>query len=144
VLIAGSISSQTGMENVTLNGSAISLTGAANTYGTFQYPMTLAAGVANTVTIVATDTAGQSTTRELTLYYDPDAPQVAITTPGIQPAPTANSINETPYTLEGTITEANLAGFSINGQTVGLLPGTGTDTYEFSSGLTLFPAPVSL
>ncbi len=138
VIIAGDINSQAGISSVTIAGQPVTLVGQTANYKTFQYEYSLA-GVEGQINIdiVATDTLNQVTTKTLTVLNDTLAPVITITTPSIALSPTVNSTNEMPYKLQGTVTDINLTGFSINGKTVSLLPGAIAGSYEFAVDLNL-------
>lgn len=118
------------------------------TQGNFDYILDISAQPSGAipVSLIATDAEGNTTTRNLTLYRDTEAPIITLAS-GIALAPTVNPVVETPYPLTGSVTDTELAGLSINGQSVGLLPGTEPDSYDFEAALELPPGidtPVSV
>jgi len=139
-VVAGSVRSTAGIASLTINGVPVALAGASSTYQTFRHSIDLPGGAVD-VSIVAIDINGQTGTVTFTLTGDATPPVISITTTGIQPAPASNRVVETPYSLQGSITETNLAGFSINGQTVALLPGAQADQYDFDTALALPQGP---
>lgn len=149
IIISGDINSQAGISSVTVDGQLVSssvtiagqpvtLIGQTANYKTFQYEYSLI-GVEGQVSIdiVATDSLNQVTTKTLKVSNDTLPPVITITTPGIVLSDLVNSTNEMPYKLQGTVTDINLTGFSINGTTVSLLPGTTAGSYEFAVDLNL-------
>ena len=130
------MSSAAGVTNLTINGQTVALAGASSTYRTFQHSVNLPEGALN-VSLVATDTNGQTGAATLTLNGDATPPVISITTAGIQPLPASNRVVETPYPLQGSVTETNLAGFTINGQSVGMLPGASSGQFDFDTALDL-------
>lgn len=138
VIIAGDINSQAGISSVTIAGQSVALVGQTVNYKTFQYEYSLL-GIEGQVTvdIVVTDILNQTTKKTITLSNDTQAPVITITTPNISIAPLVNAINEMPYKLQGTVSDLNLAGFSINGTAVSLLPSTTAGSYEFAVDLNL-------
>lgn len=138
VIISADINSQAGISSVTIAGQPVTLVGQTANYKTFQYEYSLV-GVEGQVSIdiVATDSLNQSTTKTLNLSNDTLAPVISITTPGIVLSDAVNSTNEMPYKLQGTVNDINLTGFSINGNTVSLLPGATAGSYEFAVDLNL-------
>ncbi|HEY9198695.1 MAG TPA: hypothetical protein VIR60_04950 [Gammaproteobacteria bacterium] len=148
VTVAGSVTSYAGAVVLTINGAPVALSGSGSSQGNFQYPVDLSA-VTDTVTLtlVAQDVRGVSTTRTLTLRHDTTAPVIAVTSPGAQPAPAVTTVVEAPYHLSGSVSDADLTGVSVNGQNVGLLPGGQAGSYAFDVALTLPPGvdqPVSI
>ena len=142
VTLAGSVLSYSGAVTFTIDGNAVALSGADATQGTFQYPVDLSA-VADTLTLTlaASDGRGVTTTRMLTLRHDISPPTIVVTSPGVQAAPAVTTVAELPYHLTGTVADGDLAGVSVNGQNVGLLPSGQAGSYSFDVALTL-PAGV--
>lgn len=138
VIISGDINSQAGISSVTIAGQPVTLVGQTANYKTFQYEYNLV-GIEGQVSIdiVATDSLNQVTTKTLNVSNDTLAPVISITTPGIALSPTVNSTNEMPYKLQGSVNDSNLTGFSINGNTVSLLPGATAGSYDFAVDLNL-------
>ena len=95
-----------GIKSVTVNGLAVTV----GVDGAFSTAVTLIAGP-NTITVVATDKAGNATTigpRSVT--YDPNAPAVTLT------APDDNSFsNVSPIAVSGTVSETATVTVSVNG-----------------------------
>jgi hypothetical protein len=81
------------VQSVTVNGAAATL----NADGTFSTVVTLATG-SNTITTIATDTAGNRTTDVRTIVLDQTVPVVSIATPA------DNSVTSSPtVTVTGTV-----------------------------------------
>uniref|UniRef100_C6E3N8 Uncharacterized protein n=1 Tax=Geobacter sp. (strain M21) TaxID=443144 RepID=C6E3N8_GEOSM len=95
--ISGNVSDEGGLQSFTVNSQPVIV----NADGSFSTAFPLVAG-ANTVTIVATDVAGNQQTDVRTINYDPTAPVLAVTAPG------DNSISAQSFiTLTGTISETS-------------------------------------
>lgn len=139
LIVAGTATSTVGLVSVRINGAAMPLPSAQSTTVNFQYPVDFAAmGVSDvTLTITAQDTQGKTTSKDFVLRRDADAPLIAITTSGILSVPSVNRVVETPFRFEGTVSDASLAGFTINGEPVGVVPGADAQTYRFSINLAL-------
>lgn len=88
------------------------------------------------IRIEAQDQTGLTKNLTYTVTFDSDAPVITITSPELQLAADIHTLTTVPLALTGTVTDTNLGGFSINGNSTGLLPGTGT-TYQFSSEIYL-------
>ncbi|MBT0653541.1 hypothetical protein [Geomobilimonas luticola] len=102
--ISGSASDAGGLQSVTVNGQAVTV----NADGSFSTALTLVAG-ANTVTVIATDKAGNQTTDTRTITFDPTAPVLTVS------APADNSTTSQSFiTLNGTINEASSVSVSVN------------------------------
>lgn len=136
VIVAGNVSSAAGVASLTINGQTVALSGSANTYQTFRHSVDIT-DASVVVNLLATDINGQTGSAALTLYGDATPPVINITTAGIQPSPANNRVVETPYPLQGNVTETNLAGFTINGQSVSMLPGASSEQLDFDTALAL-------
>jgi len=103
--VSGNASDASGIQSVTVNDQTV----VVNADGSFSTALTLIAG-ANTITVVATDKAGNKTTDSRVITYDASVPVLTIT------APADNSTTTQSYiTLTGTISEASTVRFSVNG-----------------------------
>jgi len=130
--ISGNASDAGGLQSVTVNGEAV----VVNTDGSFSAALTLAVG-ANTVTVIATDKAGNQQSDIRTITSDPAAPVLTVS------APADNSSSAQSFiTLTGTINEtstvtvtdnsgspqaANIGGNNFTAS-VNLVPGVNTIT----------------
>jgi hypothetical protein len=103
--ISGTASDAGGLQTVTVNGEAV----VVNADGTFSTALTLVAG-ANTVTVIATDKAGNQTTDSRVITYDASVPVLTIAAPADNSTTTQSFI-----TLTGTISETSTVSFSVNG-----------------------------
>ncbi len=86
------------------------------------------------ITIAATDKLGKNTTLTATFFRDASEPVIVIDN-SIDPVPAINTLQESPYTLSGTVYEASLANFLINDKSVPLTPGAEPNSYRFSVAL---------
>ena len=103
--VSGVATDASGIASVTVNGQAVTL----GADGSFSTALTLSAG-ANTVTIVATDKAGNKNTVTRTITYDAEAPALDVT------APADNSTSATAsITVSGTVSETSTVSVSVNG-----------------------------
>ena len=103
--ISGNASDAGGILAVTVNGQAV----VVNPDGSFSTAVSLAVG-ANTITVIATDNAGNQQTDSRTITSDPMAPILGI----VSPADNSNSVQSF-ITLSGTISENSTVTFSVNG-----------------------------
>lgn len=133
VVVRGTARSAVGISGVTVDFEAATLSGTSNTEVQFTRTVDISAmpGSELTLPVTATDTAGQSSTVLLTLFRDVDAPEITITTPGILSPPEVNAVVEAPLILSGQVVDANLSAFTVNGQDIGLLPGSQSGTWLF-------------
>ena len=94
--ITGTANDANGVATVTVNGSAVTVTA-----GTFNTAVTLISG-ANTITVVATDTAGNQKSDTRTITYDNTVPIITLAAP----TPTDQSFtNQQAATITGTVSK---------------------------------------
>jgi uncharacterized repeat protein (TIGR02543 family) len=104
--ISGTVTDSSGVASLKINGADVTVTG-----GSFSHAVTLVTG-ANTITIVATDTLGNSTTDTRTITLDQTAPILTVTAPADN-SKTAQSL----ATITGTISETSTVTVKINSGT---------------------------
>jgi len=74
--VAGEVTDDTGIQQLTVNGAVVTV----NSDGSFSYPIQLLDGP-NTISVVATDLAGNQVSDARTINLDQDAPVITITAP---------------------------------------------------------------
>ncbi len=139
VIIRGTASSaSSSIDSIQANATLVASSGTQSTLA-FEYNLDLStvAEGQQTVNIVATDTDGLATTQGYSIIKDTQAPQLALSDASLLASPQVNTVRSNPYTLSGTVTDNNIAGLDINGQTVDLLPGVVAGSYTFDAALTL-------
>ncbi len=138
ITVTGNIAGESPV-SVTINGQEVDLTGPDQTGGSFSFPVDLTSCVSGeaVLTIVVVDQAGNSTTETLTIICDQTSPAINITSPTLSAPSVTNTITETPFEIRGTVTDDNLGGIAINGQTIGVSPTATVGTYEFLAALNL-------
>jgi methionine-rich copper-binding protein CopC len=121
--------------SVVVNGQPATLTGSGSEV---SFAVTLDFGDSSQLAIelIITDSNGQTTTLTYTVYHDDGQPVIELTDRSLLAPPAVNSVLQTPWKLSGTVSDGNLAGFSINDRQVGLLPGD-TGVYSFAVDLDL-------
>ncbi len=136
--LSGEVSSESGIARVEVNGVTIDLLG-TDTAGSFDYQIDLS-GLGQTesqeIVIRIIDNQGGVTTRTLRFIRDTLAPQISYNA-NLQLSPIVNEISETRYVLTGVITDFSLAGMSINGEAISLLPGNAANEFNFSAQIDL-------
>lgn len=111
LLVSGIATDLNGIQSVTVNGAAVF----PDTAGAFSTTITLAAGTANLITIVATDKAGNLTTVNRTVTHSSVLPIVAFT------SPTTSFVNNVNLIVSGTATSpVGIKSLLINGVNVPL------------------------
>jgi len=112
----GTVTDSVGISSLTVNGVSVLL----NPDGSFSYPLLLQGGL-NTVTTIATDSAGNQTTDTRSVTLDLTLPVLNVT------APADNSTSYQQYvTVTGTIDPTNTVQISVNGGTPGSVAITGS------------------
>ena len=134
--ITGSASDPNGIQSVTVNGGAtLSLTN-----GAFNTALTLSAG-SNTVSVVATDLAGNTTTDTRTVSFDSTLPVVTFSAP----TPSGGSFtNQQTVTLAGTLSKAGSVAITLNNGSPIVLTTSGAQNGFSSQPITLAPGPNSI
>ncbi|MBU0681413.1 MAG: hypothetical protein KKD73_08330 [Proteobacteria bacterium] len=139
--ISGFARGTAAITSVMINGMPVTLTGSGNEVS-FEATLAFAGQQELEITVVVTDSNGEVTTLKYTVNYDDGPPSLELAT-ALQAVPQINSVLQTPFTLQGTVSDQNLAGFSINDQTVGLLPAE-QGVYRFNVDLDLVRGQESL
>ncbi len=125
--VSGTVSDSTTVA-LTINGVSVAI--AAN--GTFSSSVALSEGP-NTITLIATDAAANTTTVVRNLRLDTAAPQLVVI------APQNGSItNQNPITISGTVSDATTVSITVNGNAVTLVNGTFSASYTLNEGLNTF------
>lgn len=138
IVIAGFVSAAAGPVAFTINDTPVDLVGQNNTQGYFQYLADLSGIEGEAVfKLVATDAANRNRERKVTIIRDTQEPLIALNDGSLQAAPSINEVITLPYLLQGRVEDAHLAGFTIDGNPVSLLPTADTAVFEFSAALNL-------
>jgi hypothetical protein len=103
--VTGTATDAGGLDTVTVNGQAVLVNGD----GSFSTALNLVAG-ANTVTVVATDKAGNQQSDSRTVNYDANVPELTVADPA------DNSISVQSFlTVSGTVNETSTVSVKVNG-----------------------------
>ncbi|MFL0799467.1 MAG: putative Ig domain-containing protein [Agarilytica sp.] len=133
IVVSGWVASDAEITGVTVDFVDASIFGGV---GELQFSRSVdisgMAGTEITIPVTATDVNGDTATEILTIFRDTNAPVISVTSPNILPPPAVNNIVNIPFVLEGDITDSQLSSFSINGQSIGLVPSSQSDVYQFS------------
>lgn len=138
VVVTGIAASELGIQQVLVNGQAAQIVGSGSSVS-FESLLQFPADGQDELQITAEafDNKGKRGSVSFAVQYDAEPPLVVVTTLGLQPAPAVNLVTDTPYLISGTVTEKNLAGVDINGQSISVLPAANDDTYGFEASLVL-------
>ena len=128
--IAGTVNDASGIKSLTINGEEVSVKEDCG----FNHTVTLTEGT-NTITVVATDSAGNKTTVTKTVLYDKTAPTLTVTAPTGTAVGTPTYANNATYTISGKATDTNgIASVTINGASVSVgNDGTFSKTVELDT-----------
>ena len=123
--IAGSVSDDTGVKEVTINGTIITI----NADGSFSYALQLVPG-SNVVEVKASDLAGNSVTNARTINLDQKAPLLIILTPADN-----SKTGTSPMDVTGTVDESSTVTVKVGG----IVQTTAMNGNGFASSVTLVP-----
>lgn len=137
--LAGYAVSYIGDVSVSIDGEQVSVPGNGG-ISHFNSLINIQGGDSKTVTLTVSDSLERMITRQFQFYKDTQAPIFTIDSP-LQSTPTENLVRQNPYPLSGTITDPNLASFTINNGNVGLKPvSDGVYAFKVNLGLTAHTA----
>jgi hypothetical protein len=125
VTVVGSLDDLS-ISQVDINGAQVSVTG-----GNFSHTVSLDDGD-HTVTVTATDAAGNVGNKEITVTIDTTAPVVTITNPLEGAKYSTSSV-----TIQGTVNDPDIAQVDVNGQSVAVSNGTFSVTLTLTEGSNL-------
>jgi len=135
--VSGTVTAARCVETVTVNDLPAATTG-EGTEVSFDATLTFSGAGADLVEVVieATDCDGENSELRYMVRRDTIGPVVNVT--GLAEAPTENAVLRTPYPVAGSVSDAHLAGFAVDGMSVSLLPTAeeGLFTYEADVALT--------
>jgi hypothetical protein len=136
-LLVGEVRAEAGLTALRIDGQPLAFVGTIPGPYRFSGPYAFAQGASERrLSIEAVDTKGHSTTLIAVYSLDTEPPALALDRP-LQAAPAVSPVDQSPYPLSGTLSDADLAGFSIAGQPLGLSPGVSAGTWRFSANLSL-------
>lgn len=120
------------IQSITLNGQAVGLSNGGVIAESIIFPE--GAAVLD-VTLVVTDTLGQSSSSTVRYQRDADAPVIHVN--DLSAYPTENTVAENPYTLSGLVSDQALSQLLINDQAVALEATSTEGSFEFNVPLAL-------
>ena len=124
ITVKGTASDATGIRSVTVNGSAASGT------TSWSRAVSLSANAWTTITVVATDGVGRTSSATRKIFYDSAAPSLAITSPAANSTVTSSSI-----TVSGTCSDASgIRSVTVNGSAASVSGGTYSKAVSLSLG----------
>ena len=126
--------SHSGNANVSVNGIDVTL--ANEQYGTHSELLNFPQGLNEwQVDAVITDGIGQQSNATAIYYFDDEKPVITLDN-NIQKVSVENIVTEQPYTISGTVSDAQLSSFTINGQNIDLEP-LDNNSYRFTASIGL-------
>lgn len=132
--LVGTVTSSTGVPTLTLDGAPVALTG-GGTLVSFRVLLGFDGLDQRSIELVATDAAGRSSTTSLVYRRDVSAP-VIVVVGDYAPAPEVNLIDFNPLTLQGTVTDTNLASLTLNDTPLAVTP-EAEGVFGFTASLSL-------
>ncbi|PUA29846.1 MAG: hypothetical protein B0W54_04645 [Cellvibrio sp. 79] len=128
--------SHAGAVKVTVNGQPIALSSANDDESYFESALSFDRDQDTlNVTIEVTDTLNKKSTLNPVFYLDRSLPQISVH--GLDEAPAINTVVNSPFVINGTVRDTNLASVTINGQSGSLKPGAVLGSYDFSIPLSI-------
>lgn len=134
--ISATFNTDQGVSQVTVNGNIVDLYSSGDG---FNYAIDVEGSEEDDifVQIDVTDNNGNTTTDTFVIHRDTEAPSLSITSPTLSASPHVNTVIETPLLIEGTVTDKNLTGLTINGQSIGVVQEGEEGNYRFSVSVPL-------
>lgn len=131
--VSGVVTASTESVDLTVNGTPVTPVGSPTTGAGFDHTLDLSgcAEETRTVDIRVSDAEGRQASVLRDFTCDLAAPAINVTTPGLVSAPDLSVFNSRTLQLTGTVSDANLAGLSINGTSVSLTPEAEEGSYSF-------------
>lgn len=130
-LLAARVTSSGGPLTISLNNSPVKIPAYTPADVFLSEPVSFTAGQDSmTVTLLATDSLGKQSRKDLNYHIDRGLPQIIINN-ALVSLPDINPISETPYPVSGRVIDSNLASFLVNGQSVELSPAGSPGAYDF-------------
>ncbi|HPB31235.1 MAG TPA: putative Ig domain-containing protein, partial [Candidatus Sumerlaeota bacterium] len=129
VTAVGTVADNHGLASVTVNGKNALVEGEL-----FSAEIPLSPGE-NIITAHAVDADGNASEDSVTVFHDPEAPAVMITSPA-----TASHIRHAPVIVQGTVDDQDIAAVNLNDEDVALLGGAFQKTLPVAEGVNLFHA----
>ena len=130
--VSGTVSDASGIRSVTVNGSAASVSS-----GKWSKTLSLTANTTTTVTVVATDNAGRTTTVTRYVRYDSAAPSLAVTTPAGTASGSPTYTTGASYTVSGTVSDASgIRSVTVNGSAASVSSGKWSKTLSLTANTT--------
>jgi hypothetical protein len=142
--VSGLVRSSSPLSSISVNGAFLGFQQIGEV-ASFRKELSFSSAGASLVPIVveAVATSGGRAAATYTMHKDGQAPILEVER--LQEMPAVNSLLATPYRLEGSVTDPNLAGLVVNQQSIGALPGGAPDEWTFEVSIPLSRgAPVSV
>jgi len=137
--LKGHVVSQAGKVRVTINGQPANISSFSGEDTYFDAYLSFAEGQDNLAVVIdAADSLDKHSHLTASYSHDGSAPIIRVQG-GIQPTPVINPVVQSPFTLSGTIEDANLASMTLNDQAIQLQPDSVAGRYSFSVLVKLEP-----
>ncbi|WP_236213875.1 thrombospondin type 3 repeat-containing protein [Metapseudomonas otitidis] len=144
-MLGGQVSAEAGLERVSVAGRNLVLREPGAQLYDLREALNMPVGQNSySVELLARDRSGQETRQTLSWKLDQEPPQITLDQTLVE-LPAKNRVGEQPYPIKGTLREANLSSFQINGNDVTLEPGGQAGEFRFASRIALpIGQPVSV
>jgi hypothetical protein len=137
LLVSGVATSENGIKEIFINNQEADCVGKGSSEVSFDLLFSASIKPVIPIEIIAIDSLNISNTLLIEIQYDATPPVIQLENTLIQELPVINNVNESPYPLSLILTESHLAGFSVNGNNAGVLPGSDESTWLYEARLEL-------
>ncbi len=144
-MLGGQVFAEAGLERISVAGRNLVLREPGAQLYDLREALNVPVGQNSySVELLARDRSGQETRQTLSWKLDQEPPQITLDQALVE-LPAKNRVGEQPYPIKGTLREANLSSFQINGNDVTLEPGGQAGEFRFASRIALpIGQPVSV
>ncbi len=144
-MLSGQVYAEAGLERISVAGRNLVLREPGAQLYDLREALSAPEGQSSySIELLARDLGGQETRQTLSWTLDQEPPQITLDQPLVE-LPARNRVSEQPYPLKGTLREANLSSFQVNGSDVALEPGGQAGEFRFTSRIALpIGQPVSV
>lgn len=133
----GRVISHAGFAEVTVNGMAVSAPAGNLQDYYFEQVISFPEGIDTVdVTVEARDALGK-TSRLVAQYHRDGTPPRLILDASLQPSPAVNNVIQSPFVVNGTVSDDNLSSITVNDQPLVLRPGASVGQYDFTLPVSL-------
>ena len=129
--VSGKVSDSSGIGSLKVNNSATTV----NSDGTWSKSISLSANTTTTVTVVATDKAGRTSTVTRYVFYDSAVPSLTVSAPTGTGSSSPTYTTSSSYTVSGTVSDASgIKSVTVNGSAASISGSNWSKSLSLASG----------